>query len=87
MKRFAFAGLSALMLNSILVPVAFAFEVVDSKSNLPEQYTTTFDTRDLGQANTAEKSSAKPPSGDANPSDLYNSTVDTSEIINPQPDR
>lgn len=28
---------------------------------------------------------AKPPSGDFNPSDLRNSTVDTSRIINPQP--
>jgi hypothetical protein len=26
---------------------------------------------------------AKPPSGDANPSDLFNQTVDTSEVIKP----
>lgn len=29
----------------------------------------------------------KPPSGDSNPSDLGNTTVDTSQIINPQPQR
>ncbi len=28
---------------------------------------------------------AKPPSGDSNPSDSGNSTVDTRDIINPQP--
>ena len=29
--------------------------------------------------------SGKPPSGDSNPGDLTNPTVDTSDIINPQP--
>ena len=29
----------------------------------------------------------KPPSGDSNPSDLGNTTVDTSQIINPTPRR
>lgn len=29
----------------------------------------------------------RPPSGDANPSDLTNSTVDTSDIINPHPSK
>lgn len=31
--------------------------------------------------------SQKPPSGDSDPSDLGNSTVNTSQIINPQPRR
>lgn len=41
----------------------------------------------LGAAFTATAQAQKPPSGDSNPSDRGNQTVDTRQIINPHPRR
>jgi len=54
---------------------------VTMKSFIPTAFLTTV----LSLALTSIAIAAKPPSGDSNPSDLGNSTVDTSQIINPQP--
>lgn len=83
MKRFVFAGLSALALNFALAPVASASEAAN-KESIPGENTTIFDPRDLASTDISGEISALPPSGDSNPSDRSNPTVDGRDIIDPQ---
>ena len=84
MERLLLIGFAALAFNIVSSGAAIAAEPVRSESILAEQAITTFDPLERVDVASVEKSGAKPPSGDSNPSDRFNSTVDSRDIIDPQ---
>ncbi len=88
MKRFALVLLSSLVVGSALASTASA-EPSSGDVNTSDRYNVTVYTSMVNDRESVNSSVTDgrhlPPSGDANPSDAGNSTVDSRDIINPQP--
>jgi hypothetical protein len=84
MNRSIMTIFPALILNTIVVPFALAAELTETTPVLVERHTTIVFDVGIPIQGEQVKGDGKPPSGDGNPSDRHNTTVDTREIINPQ---